>query len=538
MAHRPQNASGAAATATGSISCKVRRANCTIALTFANASAVYADVNVRHGEDYVQTMRVPAHARVKARIGLSPLAPPATIIIDVSCDGLTLRVEARPPAPVEPGDLWELVRLAGLAACAASVFAGLLAVIVGTFVLRRKRNACEREPASVEPPRVEHRVAAEPDDFQPDEEFLTDVVIPAPLMLAEPLPHVLMPEPARVYLERGGPGMTYEVPLAARRGKGALSAIAAVCAVGIVAGGFMLGHPHVAELGAPNAVLQGSAIDVAYASSGLGDLQYRVTSGSGSVIAAGDLPNRNGSVHIAVPSEAHDDTYRVRITLTGALGDASNEATIAARAVPQPRVITRISMPPVVRSFAVARSSGEAAPEVIAFYDVAADRGTLHMIDARGIRYGAAVIGPGGQARFPLPAGIDPGTLAVELHIERAGVASDSRIALPPDAKGISAAAKPVRTDGAPIAVAATASGPGPIRVRIVHHYTDLHLALVDENERKIVGLVVARGRGVVSLAHPPVLAATRMTVRATYRMANESDMVIRPVLLLPASGG
>jgi hypothetical protein len=289
--------------------------------------------------------------------------------------------------------------------------------------------------------------------------------------------------------------------------------------------------------------MQGSALDVPYAASGLGTLRYRLATSSGVVLAENNLAAHTGTLHISIPSGRKDETYRLQLMFTGPLGDASNEATISARAVPQAQIITRVPVVPNIRSFAVTRSTVNNASSIVAFYDVLADRGTVSLIDSRGIQYGVAALNASGQARFPLPGGVDPGTLAVELHAVRGGVAADSRIALPSGQNGVVVATRPPSAgasgdaEATPIVVPATSIGAAPIRVSIVHHYQDLYLALIDGNARTIASASVPRRSGVIALPHPAVDVATRVTVEATYRMNNESDTVIRPVILIPAGG-
>jgi hypothetical protein len=319
--------------------------------------------------------------------------------------------------------------------------------------------------------------------------------------------------------------------------------VAVAVAVAAIAAIFAFAHPHIGELGAPNEVLQGSAIDVPYATSGMGTLRYRVTSSAGTVVAGGDLGQRSGTLHVAIPVSPRDDAYRIRLTLTGPLGDTSNEATVSAHAVPQARVITRTAAVPNIRSFAVARTAAGSPSGIVAFYDVLADHGTVRLVDSRGIQYGSVALDASGEARFGVPNGVDAGTLAVELRAVRGGTTADSRIALPSGSGSLAiAAASPGSersrgSENAPIVVPATSVGAGPIRVRILQHYADLHLALIDGKDRKIVGVAVPRGARIIRLAHPAVAVATRVTVQATYRVNNESDMVIRPVILVPAGG-
>jgi hypothetical protein len=182
-------------------------------------------------------------------------------------------------------------------------------------------------------------------------------------------------------------------------------------------------------------------------------------------------------------------------------------------------------------------------PSIVVFYDVLADRGTVRLVDSRGIQYGVTPLNAGGEARFALPSGVDSGTLAVELRAVRGGMVANSRMALPSGQDGIVISAKPPSessdaADAVPVVVPASLAGSAPIRVRIVHHYQDLHLVLIGANARKITGSSVPAGARIVTLEHPAVAVATRVTVQATYRVNNESDTVIRPVILLPAAGG
>jgi hypothetical protein len=316
-----------------------------------------------------------------------------------------------------------------------------------------------------------------------------------------------------------------------------LLALFAVVIVVALAGGFVEAHPHVGDLGAPNTVLEGSAVDVPYHTSGLGLLRYSVVSSQGAVIAQGPLTAPSGVLHIGIPTLHHNEAYRVRLALSGPLGDASNEATVGAKSVPLTRVVTTAA--PLIRSFAVAVNVKDGVPTVTAFYDVIADRGTLRLIDDRGIQYGAAPLNRTGQSAFTVPANTNLGTLAVVLQTRRNGTNAEARIAVP-SSNGPAAGAPPASdaaADGSPIAVPDRAVGGTPIRVRVLHHYPELHVVLFGEDARQLVDVEVPPDVSTVTLPHPNVANATRVIVEATYRMQNEADTIVRPVLLVPAGG-
>jgi hypothetical protein len=320
-------------------------------------------------------------------------------------------------------------------------------------------------------------------------------------------------------------------------------ALSALFVAVALAGGFVEAHPHVGDLGAPNRVLEGSALDVPYRTSGLGVLRYSVVSSQGTVIAHGPLTARSGVLHIGIPTLHHDEAYRVRLALSGPLGDASNEATVGANAVPSMRVVTTLRAAPFIRSFAVDTSVAASERTVTAFYDVTAERGTVRLIDDRGIQYGITPLGRNGQSTFTLPATTNPGTLAVVLQAVRNGTNAEARIALPPsngpDAGDLAGLPPPSETaaDASPIAVPDRAVGGAPIRVRVLHHYPGLHVVLLDENARQLADVAVPPDASAVTLPFPNVTNATRVIVEATYRLQNEADTIVRPVLLIPAGG-
>jgi hypothetical protein len=306
-------------------------------------------------------------------------------------------------------------------------------------------------------------------------------------------------------------------------------------------GGFVEAHPHVGDLGAPNMVLEGSAVDVPYRTSGLGLLRYSVVSSQGTEIAHGPLTAPSGVLHISIPTLHHNEAYRVRLALSGPLGDASNEATVGASSVPLTRVITTLPAAPLIRSFAVATSVKDRVPTVTALYDVIAEHGALRLIDDRGIQYGATVLNSNGQSTFTLPANTNLGTLAIVLQAIRNGTTAEARIALPPsngpDADSLvgSPPASGTVADTSPIAVPERAVGSTPIRVRVLRHYAQLHVVLLDGDARQLVDVDVPQDASSVTLPHPNVATATRVIVEATYRVQNESDTIVRPVLLVPA---
>lgn len=309
-----------------------------------------------------------------------------------------------------------------------------------------------------------------------------------------------------------------------------------------LAGGFVQAHPHVGDLGAPNMVLEGSAVDVPYRTSGLGLLRYSVASSQGTVIAQGPLTAPSGVLHISIPTLHHNEAYRVRLALSGPLGDASNEATIGASTAPLTRVVTTLPPAPLIRSFAVSTSVKNSVPTVNAFYDVIADRGALRLIDDRGIQYGATPLNRTGQSTFTLPANTNLGTLAIVLQAMRNGASAEARIALPPSNDSdtdalVSPPQNKTAAGGSPIAVPERAVGGTPITVRVLHHYPELHVVLLDEDARQLADVDVPPDASSVTLPHPNVAHTTRVIVEATYRVQNEADTFVRPVLLVPAGG-
>lgn len=533
-------ARGGGDTATGTFSCVVRRAlvrdRLRYQLQFDNDGDAAAELTVRCGDSTLQTLSVSPHADLDVAFTLPNVPMPEPIVVDVRSDGTTMRIVERRAARDETASPeWRrLVLLAAGGAALAMLAIVAAAALAWRLLLWRSGRATGIDP----PPRpagAEQPEAAEAGDSE------AAVVVPAPLAIAYDGIEVLNPEQRRPERDRNAAGFTYEAPPFRDRTAFATIAGAVVTAVVLVLG-FVFAHPHVGELGAPNEVLQGSAIDVPYESSGVGSLQYRVVSSGGTVVAGGTLDRPSGTLHVGIPVSAQDETYLVRLQLNGPLGDASNEATVAARAVPKAQVITRSAAVPAIRSFAVTRTGGKTA-SIVAFYDVVADRGSVRLVDTRGIQYGESRLSAGGQSRFILPDGVDAGTLAVVLHAVRSGHALDARIGLPSGDGAVAVATSaprpgPIVDEGAPIVVPPTSVGADPIHVRILHHYPGLHIALIDGHERKLVGLTVAATARDVVLAHPPVSVATRVTVEATYRENNESDVVIRPVILVPASRG
>jgi hypothetical protein len=320
-------------------------------------------------------------------------------------------------------------------------------------------------------------------------------------------------------------------------------ALVALFVAAALAGGFVEAHPHVGDLGAPNLVLEGSAVDVPYRTSGFGLLRYSVVSSRGTVIAQGPLTAPSGVLHVTIPTLHHDEAYRVRLTLSGPLGDASNEATVGANAVPLTRVVTSSPAAPLIRSFAVTTSVKQRVRTVTAFYDVIAERGTLRLIDARGIQYGVAPLNRTGQSAFTVPATTNPGTLAVVLQAVRNGANAEARIALPSsdgtDGDDLAGSAPPSETaaDASPIAVPDRAVGGTPIRIRVLHHYPGLHVVLLDGDARQLADVAVPPDASSVMLPYPNVANTRRVIVEATYRLQNEADTIVRPVLLIPAGG-
>lgn len=535
-------AHGAGDTASGAFTCVVRRAELPNRLCyrvhFENNSDGRADIVFLRGDDAVQRMLVPARSHADFEFTLPVDFAGAPIVLEIACDGSAMRVLEQ-QRPSEAPATRRLLVMAVIAAAATGAVVAAVTLVLWT-VLRRRRPppALDPEPppptVDPEPPTESHvAIVPEPASPQPAEEAAT--VFPAAVQL-------LGPEVVRHRAEHATAGVTYEARPVGERAS-LRSVMPVVIGLAVIVAAFVIGHPHVGDLGAPNEVMQGSALDVPYAASGLGTLRYRLSSSSGVVLAENNLAAHTGTLHISIPSGRQDETYRLQLMLNGPLGDASNEATISARAVPHAQIITRVPVVPNIRSFAVTRSTANNASSIVVFYDVLADRGTVSLIDSRGIQYGVTALNASGQARFPLPGGVDPGTLAVDLHAVRGGVAADSRIALPTGQNGTLVAAwpssnsAPADTETTPIVVPATSIGAAPIRVRIVHHYQDLYLALIDGNAHKIAGAAVPRTSGVIALAHPPVDVATRVTVEATYRVNNESDTVIRPVILIPAGG-
>jgi hypothetical protein len=514
-------------TATGAFACVMRRAlfgdRSRYRVDLTNGSADVAEVLVMRDGEPVHAFSAPPHGRAGCSYDLAAVGGP--LVVTIACAGTTLTIHERTSRRGAFGlDARRDERRRAVAGLVLGATIGAASVVVtaAAVVLVRRRLVLPPVAALEEGKPIAVTVAAD------DATFAAPSIV-APLAIEEPV----RAEPVRV------------TPLRRPRESGSASVMPLVAGGALAAaliGGFVIAHPHVGDLGAPNTVLEGSAVDVPYSSSGIGALRYSVVSSQGTTIGGGPLAERSGVLHIAIPSVQHNDAYRVRLEMSGPLGDASNEATIGASALPATRVVTRTTAVPLIRSFAVSRNTVNGAPKLVAYYDVLADTGTLRLIDARGIVYQTATLSPAGQTTFALPAGVDPGTLALELHAVRGGAAIDSRIALPAGGSNVAVASPPpdpagISTDAPPISVPDRAVGGEPIRVQIVHHYPELHVSLLDENARTLVGIDVPRGASTIALAHPPVAATTRVTVEATYRVNTEADTIIRPVLLIPAGG-
>ena len=521
-----------------------------------NDSAAVANVRITRGAATLHRMAVPACAGFTCGYTLPPSEDP--LAINISCDGTMLDVRERTlgeQAENERTDARVLFVATAAGASFAAMFVAAIASALWFGWLRRRPKPAPRRPAGIEeavdvaPPIAPfpdtELVVDRPEEMPPHEEMLLgdhahEAQDPAPIVADTGemnVVEVLDREPIRVTPIRLTPKSREVRPR--RRDSSLFPLLVGFVLAGALVAGFILAHPHVGDLGAPNTVLEGSAIDVPYTSSGIGSLRYSIIASNGTTIVAGLLAQRSGLLHIAIPAVGHNEAYRVRLVMAGPLGDASNEATVGANALPVTRVVTRTTAGPLIRSFAISRSMVNHVPTLVAFYDAIADSGMLRLMDARGIQYQAASLSPTGQTTLTLPAGIDPGTLVLELHAFRNGSTVDSRIALPAGGTDVAVASPPPDpgaspSDAPPIVVPDRAVGAAPVRVQIMHHYPNLHVALLDENARKIVGIDVPHNASMVALHHPPVSTTTRMTVEATYRVNDEADTIVRPVLLLP----
>jgi hypothetical protein len=543
-------------TATGSFTCVVRRASFGDCVRYSvdirNLAASPTDVAVTRAGETLHEMLVLGNSRVTCSYVLPRTNAP--LIVNIVCDGTALAVQEDlgvSRLDAQPERARRLI-IAGSAITAIGV-----AGVVTRLALMRRRRLREAELASrTGPPIVAGAVpeldsqveARAPGGTELEAASSTSIAL-FELALVAGVPdsdaereatsgELLDPEPVRVVpLQRTTP---LPATRARTRDLSFVTPIAGIAVICLLIAGFVFAHPHVGDLGAPNAVLEGSAIDVPYTSSGIGSLRYAVVSSQGDVIGSGLLAEPQGVLHIAVPAVKHNEAYRIRLVKSGALGDASNEATFGASALPVARVVKRTAPIPMIRSFAISRRTADGRPVIDAFYDVIADSGTLRLVDSRGIQYDVEPLSPTGRTTLALPDSVDPGTLALALHALRNGSAVDSRIALPAGDTDVAVAAPDNAsgvTDAPPITVADRAVGGAPIRVKIVHHYPGLHVALLDENARKIVGVDVPRNASTVILHHPPVSGTTRMTVEATYRNNKEADTIVRPVVVIPAGG-
>ena len=593
-------------TASGAFTCVVRRTSFAdrtrYIVELANESAAAADVTIMRDDMLVQAMSIPPRAHVDCRYVVARGTAP--IVVTATCEGVTLSARERSDtdqSSIPPEDFRRLIIVSACSAVVAALCVAAVFAAVSIALFRRSLSSAERrtpdviaaiekllrvaadpvqpgplvepeseppaeseplpivEPLSIDAPlaSVEMAASAEPPEHsEPDATTpIADDVDAVPtgtsgadaLAVDDPEPaasevEVLDPEPVRATPMRRT-NETWEMRQP-RRDLSLFPLLTAFVIAGALVIGFILAHPHVGDLGAPNMVLEGSAIDVPYSSSGIGSLRYAVVSSQGESIASGPLTERSGLLHVLIPTVKHNEAYRVRLVMTGPFGDASNEATVGASAIPATRVVLRTASAPMIRSFAIARSVVNKVPTIVAYYDVIADSGTLRLVDARGIQYQIAPISPSGETTLNLPPGVDPATVALELSALRNGTTVVSRIALPTGGAGTNVAvASPAPepgtagSDAAPIAVPDRAIGSEPIHVRITHHYPQLHVALLDQNARKIVGIDVPPNAATVTLIHPPVSATTRMTVEATYRDNTEADTIVRPVVLIPSGG-
>ena len=591
-------------TPSGAFTCVVRRTSFAdrtrYIVELVNDSAAAADVTIMRYDMIVQAMSVPPRAHIDCRYIVARGTVP--IVVTATCEGVTLSARERSDtdqSSIPPEDFRRLIIVSACSAIVAALCVAVVFAAVSIALFRRSLGSAERRTPDVIAA-IEKLLHVASDAVQPEASaqpepipIIEPLPIVEPLLIDAPLDSVEIaesaetpepsepdattplvdnvdavhtstsgtdalavddPEPAVSEVEVLDPEPVRATPMLRtnetwemrqpRRDMSLFPLLTAFVIAGALVIGFILAHPHVGDLGAPNMVLEGSAIDVPYSSSGIGSLRYAVVSSQGESIASGPLTERSGLLHVLIPTVKHNEAYRVRLVMTGPLGDASNEATVGASAIPATRVVLRTASAPMIRSFAIARSVVNNVPTIVAYYDVIADSGTLRLVDARGIQYQIAPISPSGETTLSLPPGVDPATVALELSALRNGTTVVSRIALPTGGAGTNVAvASPAPepgtagSDAAPIAVPDRAIGSEPIHVRITHHYPQLHVALLDQNARKIVGIDVPPNAATVTLIHPPVSATTRMTVEATYRDNTEADTIVRPIVLIPSGG-
>jgi hypothetical protein len=299
--------------------------------------------------------------------------------------------------------------------------------------------------------------------------------------------------------------------------------------------------PRIAAFAAPPMALAGTTVSAEYDALGLGSLAYQVLAPDGHRVAGGTLPNRSGSIPIALPPSSDAGAYTLQMTMRGLLGSVKEVRVL--NAVP-PKMrdgahIADIAVNPIVAK------PGQA---VSIAYAATGDNGYVRLIGSDGTLWAQKPFSPQGTTQLIVPPMDTTREMRIVLHVTKGRSAAESSagILVATTAPKEAGAAPAIAGDDNPDAVTdssdngtfevltRTVASGGTIQVRILSPRNGMRIALTDPQSREVAGTNVGADAETATLKAPAVTVAARYTVVASFTDGFGQETIVQPITVRP----
>lgn len=290
--------------------------------------------------------------------------------------------------------------------------------------------------------------------------------------------------------------------------------------------------PHFSVLAVPRRTLTRSSIDIPYAFTGIGHLQYALRTNDGRQIAAGMTARHAGTLHFAVPPAAGRSVV-LSLELAGPFGRTDARRRIAFSR-PRPAARSASAQPlPRISSFAVATPLVHAGQVLALTYATNGSDGRVWLVDETGRVWAHSAISASGTSSLKVPVAAGGHEMRAVLDLRSGSHNALSSVGvtvlpavLSPQPTGAAAGAVP--GGGVHLDLSSATAAPGDeITATITGSHGDAQVLLTDSAGTTIEQGDVPAGQSAVTLTAPSVNAA-----KTYYVMASISDGVAEQTLV------
>ena len=306
--------------------------------------------------------------------------------------------------------------------------------------------------------------------------------------------------------------------------------------------------PRIAAFAAPPTALSGTTVRAEYGATGLGTLSYAVTAPDGRLLQGGTLPDRAGSIPVALPASMAPGAYTMRLAMQGPLG--SVDATRVLNTAISPLAIHRVQIARI-ESISVSPVIAKPGQRIEVSYAASAKGGYVRLLGVDGSIWAEKPFSSRGETHFVVPYFSGVREMRVLLHVEKGETSAQSTAGLVVadiTRRPVSGELQVVGDDepgsgsipsgsanGTFAVLTAQVRSGDPIKIRILSPRNGMRLSLTDSQSHEIAYLDAgADAADVVTLLAPAVSVPTRYVVVASFTDGFGQESIVQPVTVLP----